>query len=436
MNQDANLGNEALDIVLAQEFETVLDVGCGMGHQTKKFQKAGKQVTPVDQIARFDGVIETDYLKHEFRQHDVVWCSHSLEHVLETQAFINKLIRDCKDGGIIAITVPPLKHEIVGGHISLWNAGLLLYRLVLSGLDCSDAKVGCYGYNISVVVKKKMIDSMPDIHMKNGDLELLSQYFPMPVKQGFYGKDINVNWTSEFKTSRSVSVAKPKVPIQTTPPKTLDTNSRFEWRETPSELRNDLPKFLFWVKSDTGAWGNWPSNGPIAELFKYGNDWISYAKQRRTAIQAGGNCGMYASWYAKKFDNVHTFEPDPISYKCLRANSRRFSNIQYYPYGLGNSVSNASLRVDDIKNIGVHKIVNSGGISVKLVTIDSLNLSDVDYIHLDVEGYEDKVIEGAVKTIARCRPVIVSEKNLNILVTNYDYRYEGRKHDHVYIPNS
>lgn len=436
MNQDASLGNEALEIILKQDFKTVLDVGCGMGHQTRQFRKAGKEVTSVDSIARFDGVIETDYLKHEFRPHDVVWCSHALEHILETQSFINKLIKDCKDGGIIAITVPPLKHEIVGGHVSLWNAGLLLYRLVMSGLDCSLAKVGTYGYNISVLVKKKLIDPMPSLTMGNGDLEALAPYFPMPVKQGFNGDGIIVDWNPTFRDARPPAPVNPK---KTAPQKNapvLEADNLFEWRETPEEFRETLPKYLFWIKSDKGAWGNWPTNGPIAELFKFGQDWIKDTSEKRTAIQAGGNCGMYAAWYSKHFQKVYTFEPDPDNYKCLRANTRKLGNVEYFNKGLSETSGKARMDVTDKKNVGVHKIVKNGGIEIDVTTIDDLNLDDVDIIHLDVEGHEEQVIKGALRTIERCRPVIVTERPVNLLKDSYNYHEPVRKHDHVYIPKS
>lgn len=99
-----------------------------------------------------------------------------------------------KDGGVLAITVPPLKREIVGGHVSLWNAGLLLYRLILAGFDCQNASVLTYGYNISVIIEKRRIDLPSDLKFANGDLEKLSDYFPFDVKQGFDGDIAMINW--------------------------------------------------------------------------------------------------------------------------------------------------------------------------------------------------------------------------------------------------
>ena len=187
--------DKAFDIMTKYyDFDTVLDIGCGRCKYSDKFIQNGKTVTATDFSALKDYVIEGDYGQLHFDQHDAIWCSHVLEHQVDTHTFLKKLVSECKEGGVIAITVPPLKNQIVGGHVSLWNAGLLLYRMILSGLDCSQAKVGTYGYSISVVTQKKSIQ-LPQLTFGGGDIEKLSQYFPMPVKQGFDGHKLNINWS-------------------------------------------------------------------------------------------------------------------------------------------------------------------------------------------------------------------------------------------------
>ena len=80
--------------------------------------------------------------------------------------------------------------------MSIWNAGLLLYNLILAGFDCSDAAVATYHYNISVVVKKKTIEQLPELHYDNGDIDLLKPYFPkgLDIKEGFNGIILRHNW--------------------------------------------------------------------------------------------------------------------------------------------------------------------------------------------------------------------------------------------------
>lgn len=135
------------------------------------------------------------------KQYDGVWSSHCLEHQLNVNNYLKKVSRCCKEGGYICITVPPLKSTIVGGHVTLWNPGLLIYNTVLAGLDCSEAMVKRYGYNISIIVKKKSF-TLPELHFVGTDLGLLRPYFPKNLqwqgngnKPKFEGDLREINWS-------------------------------------------------------------------------------------------------------------------------------------------------------------------------------------------------------------------------------------------------
>ena len=52
--------------------------------------------------------------------------------------FLGKIRNVVKEGGLVGIVVPPRKPFITDGHVSLWNAGLVVYHLVLAGFDCSE----------------------------------------------------------------------------------------------------------------------------------------------------------------------------------------------------------------------------------------------------------------------------------------------------------
>ena len=177
----------ALWRVLADyDFDTVLDVGGGAGEHADVFAAFGKHVTSVDYgksvyFERRDPrreVIVGDFNTLELpRRYDLVWCSHVLEHQLDTQRFLLRLHAATAEGGVLAVTVPPAKSEIVGGHVSLWNAGLLLYRLVLAGFDCRHARVRRYGYNISVLLEKRSI-VVPELAFDCGDVRRLRAFLP------------------------------------------------------------------------------------------------------------------------------------------------------------------------------------------------------------------------------------------------------------------
>ena len=94
-----------------------------------------------------------------------------------------------------------IKNEIVGGHLSLWNSGLLLYQLVIAGFDCKDAIVKKYGYNISIIVKKNEIDIKNKLVYDNGDISTIKPYLPKQIKYDTNFKDIsfcgdieNIGW--------------------------------------------------------------------------------------------------------------------------------------------------------------------------------------------------------------------------------------------------
>lgn len=198
------------------EFHSVLDIGAGSLAHSKVFAAHGKAVTAVDfgtsvyhqqrtaitsgQIVEVIGDFNHLTFDSTF---DCVWASHVLEHQVNVDGFLRKMASHVKEGGIIAVTVPPLKHEIVGGHVSLWNAGLLIYRLVLVGLDCSQASILSYGYNISVIVKKSPIRDMDalGLHFDAGDIRKLIRYFPSglafssnAVDDPFDGNIRALNW--------------------------------------------------------------------------------------------------------------------------------------------------------------------------------------------------------------------------------------------------
>ena len=91
------------------------------------------------------------------------------------------------------MTVPPLRHGIVGGHVTLWNAGLLLYNLVLARFDCSAAAVLAYDYNISVIARRGEF-VLPELHYDSGDVDVLQEWSPAGLSEGFDGRIEELNW--------------------------------------------------------------------------------------------------------------------------------------------------------------------------------------------------------------------------------------------------
>lgn len=188
------------------DFSTILDIGSGMGQHSAAFLADGKTVTAVDHQKDnlpndyFYSHYQMDFMKFladkiaTGERWDAIWMSHVLEHCIDVGQVLDLIYHALPDDGVLAITVPPMKQNIVGGHINLFNEGMLLYRLILAGFDCRDARVGVYGYNISIIVKKRAAKLPNDLTMDHGDIEKLAQFFPVFVKQNFDGRLGNINW--------------------------------------------------------------------------------------------------------------------------------------------------------------------------------------------------------------------------------------------------
>jgi len=174
--------------------KTVLDIGCGEDRRHSDLMSAaGLSVETNDFFPNADHIgVYTD-IDFNGRQFDAIWASHVLEHQLDVQKFLRKTHKDLKESGVLCITVPPLKHKIVGGHLNLFNLGLLMYHLIVAGYDLKHAYYGQYGYNISIVVQKKSIENFPILAYDSGDIDKLAPYFPFHVSEKFEGDGLNMH---------------------------------------------------------------------------------------------------------------------------------------------------------------------------------------------------------------------------------------------------
>ena len=166
----------------------------------------------------------------------------------------------------------------------------------------------------------------------------------------------------------------------------------------------------------------------------------------RTVLDIGMNIGMNTIEYATFAQNVIGFEPVPTTYQialdniALNQNHSNpddgwwkesgqwasllpTANIQTYNIALGPEQSTVEMHIK--KNDGHNRVSNDGyttptgksvkantgyqRVSVPQETLDSLNLTDVDIIKIDVEGYELNVLQGASNTIATNRPIVQVE---------------------------
>jgi FkbM family methyltransferase len=144
------------------------------------------------------------------------------------------------------------------------------------------------------------------------------------------------------------------------------------------------------------------------------NGAIEKVKSFRTAIDLGANLGVMSKRMVRDFQFVHAFEP--LFHEHLRKNVPE-ENIQIYPYAVGDQEKTEMMRVGVYHSGGSNIIVEpkdtQGLTEVKVVTVDSFNITDVDFIKIDVELYEMYALRGAQKTIETYLPTVLIELTSN-----------------------
>lgn len=181
------------------------------------------------------------------------------------------------------------------------------------------------------------------------------------------------------------------------------------------------------IEIDGEAW-TWPANDTkLVLVFKHRTDIqeiLKHVKKFDVCVQAGGATGVWPVEFAKHFEQVYTFEPDPTNYAALEKNieDRGVKNINYRHTGLGEKEKNIKIVRDDchVDNYGAGYAVEGG--ETPCITIDSLNLDACDLMQLDIEGYELNALKGAQKTIEKYKPTIVLEVKPHPQLNGRNYR--------------
>lgn len=132
---------------------------------------------------------------------------------------------------------------------------------------------------------------------------------------------------------------------------------------------------------------------------------LSHVKSFRLALDIGAHVGFWSMWLERKFDSVHAFEPSQLHAKCWRQNVK---SAVLHECALGSETGSAGISGDP-GNTGKTYIDGAG--SVDVLRLDDFDFQNVDFVKIDVEGYEAAVIDGGAETLLRDRPIIIVESN-------------------------
>lgn len=154
---------------------------------------------------------------------------------------------------------------------------------------------------------------------------------------------------------------------------------------------------------------------------------FEYMEERRKIeyiIDVGAHVGLWSRPMIRRANTkyIWAFEPNKSVRECYVLNMGGFDNYSIFPVALGHKNTKGYLNVetDNSGNTNVHP-TKSGNTEIR--TLDSYNFKNVDYIKVDVEGFEYNFLQGATDTLNRCRPFVHLEmKSKNMRTTKEEFK--------------
>jgi FkbM family methyltransferase len=159
-------------------------------------------------------------------------------------------------------------------------------------------------------------------------------------------------------------------------------------------------------------------DGPQKLLYLIGERYVSEANLVRSllapgmnVVDVGANIGYYTLMFAQVVGpagRIIAIEPSPENLPELNLNIERnkLRNVDIIPKAVGNAK----------KGVGLRSGINSGVVrddmpsfSVEQDLIDNLITEPIDFMKLDIEGYEGFALEGAQRILSEYRPIVFLE---------------------------
>ena len=146
------------------------------------------------------------------------------------------------------------------------------------------------------------------------------------------------------------------------------------------------------------------------------------SSKSKSTFDIGANIGFYSLLMSRvaPSSTIHSFEPIPFIYEQLVDNIsiNNIKNVSAHNICLSNTEADVELFYDEeftgkssIKNISEssnYKKVKTRSLTLDKFCVDK-KIDNIDFIKCDVEGAEKLVIEGAMQSILKFKPVIFLE---------------------------
>ena len=159
----------------------------------------------------------------------------------------------------------------------------------------------------------------------------------------------------------------------------------------------------------------------------YGYGCLDYYDERevRTMVRPGDVCfdlGANTGYYSMLLSRwvgpggrVYSYEPIPYTHSFLTRNlSNNFAaNVVPVQSAVADHIGQVRMQAAPSGFLGWSKVDDSGELEVACTTIDAevqrLNLKRLDFIKMDIQGYELRALEAAENTFRKLRPKVLFE---------------------------
>ncbi|MDR0379944.1 MAG: FkbM family methyltransferase [Candidatus Accumulibacter sp.] len=184
------------------------------------------------------------------------------------------------------------------------------------------------------------------------------------------------------------------------------------------------------------------------------DDLSRYIPEAAVILDVGANIGNHSVYWAKicNAKRVHSFEPVPMTYGILCENIRLNSleNVVIpHDFGLGDHDGNAEIESFLPVNIGGTRIRYTGNdhaaTGLRIARLDGLDLGEekIDFVKIDVEGFERQTLAGMEETLRKHMPAVLIESFCdNIDFTKEFFRILGygeaipyESYNYLFLPN-
>lgn len=167
-----------------------------------------------------------------------------------------------------------------------------------------------------------------------------------------------------------------------------------------------------------------------------------------TVCDIGANIGNHSLYFAKVLGAkwVYSFEPVNSTFDILKKNIdiNNLNNVTLYNCALGEVEGNGDVLIRDKYNAGANSIVYDVDGVTDIKTLDSYEFDyKIDFLKMDVEGFEKSVLKGAKEFFKKNHPLLYIEifddnyedvlhllenagyRQVNNIDKNYFFAYRG-----------